>query len=103
MTAPFIDEKFTFTNPDGSTLSIHFTDTETELVIFPSTGGILFGTGRATANVAFPAFCPITLSIHGTATDGQDLFDVSVIMVSRPDRETGCAFAVNDIKVSLQN
>lgn len=96
-------DDFVRTNPDGSTLSIHFTDAETELTVFPSTGGVLFGTGRATANVAVPSFCPITLSIHGTATDGESTFDISVIMVSRPDRNTGCAFAVNDIKIARQN
>ena len=90
-------------NPDGTKLSIHFTDAESGLVIFPSTGGMLQGSGRATANVAFPVFCPLTLSMNGTVTDGQDLFDVSAIIVSRPDRETGCVFALNDVKISLQN
>jgi hypothetical protein len=90
-------------NPDGSTLSIHFTDAEGGLVIFPSTGGALSGSGRATANVAFPDFCPLTLSLHGVVTDGQALFDVSAIIVSRPNRDTGCTFAVNDVKISLQN
>jgi hypothetical protein len=89
-------------NPDGSTLSIHFTDADGAIIIFTSTGGVLSGTARATANVAFPAFCPLTLSLHGEVTDGTNLFDVSAIIVSRPDRNTGCAFAVNEIKVSLQ-
>lgn len=105
LTAEFTSaDDFVRTNRDGS-LFIHFTDSDTELIVFTSTGGMLFGSGRTTANVNVPAFCPLTLSIHGTATDGLTTFNVSVNMVSRPDEgeASGCALQVNNINIGMQN